>query len=154
MTTEMIIRNLGGLVSSKMSYSEEANAFITNGYVSQAQNVYLNAFRFAEGIIIKEDIGQGHTHTFLNGIKVYSIKNNALLMDRSYHKLFYSKFKVKQEVKEMLFNLVNDAAKNEGLFIDRRQAYSTIDKVLYKCFNENQQQLAHKQRQNRLSRYN
>ena len=145
MTTEIIIKNLGSLLPGKLNYSELANAFLTNGYVSTAQNVYFNTIRFAEGIIIKEDIGQGYAHTFLNGIRIYSLKDKVLLADRAYHCNFYSKEVVKNEAKNMLCELVIEAANNAGHRVSRYEAEKVIEKVLDKSYKENQRTLAQKQ---------
>ena len=88
-----------GLVNANLNYSEISNAFLTTGYTSMAGNTYFNSIRVAEGILIKEDVGEGWCKTFLNGIKIYSIKDKTLLADRSFHNLGYHKapFKVKQK---------------------------------------------------------
>ena len=145
MTTEIIINNLGSLLPGKLNYSETANAYLTNGYVSAAQNVYFNAVRFAEGIVIKEDVGQGHSHSFLNGLRIYSLKDKVLLADRSYHCNFYSKESVKSEAKDMLFMLVKEAAENAGHEIKRHKAVAAITKVVDDAFSTDQRILAQRQ---------
>src|SRR5690606_24188636 len=98
MTTNNEMISLSNIVSSTgVTYSAQANAFLTQAYVSAANNAYFNAIRFAEGIIIKEDVGQGHTHTFLNGLRIYHAASRTLLADRTYHCCFYSEHIVKEE---------------------------------------------------------
>ncbi len=145
MTTEIIIRNLGGLVSGNVNYSESSNAFLTNGYTSAANNTYFNAIRFAEGIVIKEDVGQGYIHTFLNGIRIYSLNEKTLLADRTYHNYRYSRDKVYYESKRMLIELVLCAAKNAGQSIDSNKVSVAIDKVLKQAFNGDQLEIAQTQ---------
>lgn len=151
MTTEIIISNLGGLVSGNVNYSKTSNAFLTNGYTSAANNTYFNAIRFADGIVIKEDVGQGYFHTFLNGIRIYSLKEKILLADRTYHNNLYSRDKVYHESKRMLIELVLCAAKNAGHSIDSHEVSIAIDKVIKQAFNGDQLEIAQIQIQKGIS---
>jgi hypothetical protein len=65
-------------LSNRVSYSylNVANAFIGSGYISQAGNLYFNSLRLLDGIVIKEDVGQGYSRTFLNGLRIFDIKLN------------------------------------------------------------------------------
>jgi len=145
METSVILKNLSNFITPAVSYSPEVNAFLTNGYVSAANNVYFNAVRFAEGIIIKEDIGQGYARTFLNGIKIYSLKDRVLLADRRFDCYFYSKDAVMLQSKNMLLDLIERAADNQGLTIDCEQAELVITNMLRDCFERNQLEMAHNQ---------
>lgn len=145
MGTELILRNLGNLLSKNIQYSEKSNAFLTNGYVSAANNVYFNAVRFAENILIKEDVGQGYAYTFLNGIRIYSLDNKALLAEKSFHCCVYSKQKVFNEVKAMLLDMLIEAAEYHGKTIDKNEASETIHRIFEKAFNQNQIQVAQQQ---------
>lgn len=142
MTTEIIIRNLTGNSLGTVNYSGNANAFLSNGYVSTANNVYFNAFRFAEGLLIKEDVGQGYARTFLNGLRIYSLKDKVLLADRSYHCCFYCKEKVLTEAQSMLLDLLKDAAIEHGMSLNINEAKSAIDKILSHAFKGNQLEIA------------
>ena len=145
MTTEIMLCNLSGIVSAKPTYSESANAFLMNGYVSAANNIYFNALRFAEGIVIKEDIGQGYAHTFLNGLRIYSLKDSTLLADRSFNCCFYSKQIVKREAMEMLQILIRDAVNQTGSKIDLEESNRVLTRILTEAFESNQMQLAQSQ---------
>ena len=145
MTTEIIISNLGNLLPSGIRYSETSNAFLSDGYVSTANNVYYNAVRFAEGIVIKDDIGQGWAHTFLNGIKIYSLKDRVLLADRTYNNNQYSKEKVLRESREMLVKLIYDAAEKTGSKLNNAEVIQTVNRILTEAFNSNQMNLAQSQ---------
>ena len=68
MNNTLTLLKKNGLINSNISYSSVANAFLSKGYTSTAGNTYFNSIRVAEGILIKEDVGQGYAHTFLNGI--------------------------------------------------------------------------------------
>ena len=78
-------------VASNVTYSASLNVFTGNGYTSAAGNNYFNAFRFAEGILIKEDVGVGYARTFLNGIRIFDLSSKTLLCERSYHCCYYDK---------------------------------------------------------------
>ena len=145
MTTEIIISNLGNLVPNGTRYSETSNAFLSNGYTSAANNVYFNAVRFAEGIVIRDDIGQGWAHTFLNGIRIYSLKDKVLLADRTYYNSQYSKEKVLRECREMLVQLIHDAAEKIGSKLNNLEVIETVNKVLAEAFDSNQLELAQSQ---------
>lgn len=140
-----------GLVNSAVSYSEVTNAFLTSGYTSVAGNTYFNAIRMAEGILIKEDIGQGYARTFLNGIKIYSIKDKTLIADKTFHTVFYSPLKVKIEAKKMLMNLLQDAASHEGAYFDRQTTENAIEKILDMAMNNDQRSVAIDQSKKYLS---
>lgn len=141
MKNETVIFEKYGLMNSTVSYSEVANAFLTSGYTSAAGNTYFNSIRVAEGILIKEDIGEGFAHTFLNGIKIYSIKDKTLIADKTFHTAFYSKLKVKSEAKKMLMELLEDAALQRNIFFDRFSAEKTVEKVLSQAIDFDQRKM-------------
>lgn len=145
MSTELVLKNFSNMLPTNLRYSETTDVFLTNGYVSAANNVYFNAVRFAEGIIIKEDVGQGYLHTFLNGIRIYSIESKTLLADKSFHCCRYNKQSVYTEVKDMLLNLVCEAAAQQGKAVDKNEARRVIERILHESFNTNQMQVAQNQ---------
>lgn len=140
-----------GLINAKVSYSEVANAFLSTGYTSAAGNTYFNTIRVAEGILIKEDVGNGYARTFLNGLKIYSIKDKTLLADKSFHTLFYSVSTVKIEAKKMLMDVLETAAKKENYSFDAIQAGTMIDKILEKAICSSQLAMLQQQSQKYLS---
>jgi hypothetical protein len=151
MTTEIIISNLSNLLSLGTRYSETSNAFLSNGFTSAANNTYFNAVRFAEGIIIKEDIGEGYAHTFLNGIRIYSLKDKTLLADRAYHCCYYSKDKVLYESREMLIKLIHEASEKNGYSINNEEVKKVVNKTLTSAFERNQLELAQDQLRRHLA---
>lgn len=139
MTANNAMISLSKLVSnSGVTYSAQANAFLTQAYVSAANNAYFNAIRFAEGIIIKEDVGQGHTHTFLNGLRIYHAASHTLLADRSYHCCFYSTHIVKEESRQLLVEALEKAVKSTGASFNRAEAQQLINKVITEAFEKDQ----------------
>ena len=59
---------LPALSGSSLTYNPEKNVFLTLGYTSVAGNTYYGALRLSKRLAVYYNIGQGHTHTFLNGI--------------------------------------------------------------------------------------
>lgn len=134
-----------GLTNANISFSEVANAFLTSGYTSSAGNTYFNSIRIAEGILIKEDVGIGYARTFLNGLKIYSIKDKTLLADKTFHTVFYSPTMVKNQAKKMLLDVLETAAHNEGYEFDYVSAEILIDKILTDAMNSNQMEVLKQQ---------
>jgi len=151
MTTEALVLKQFGLPAT-VNFSQAVNAFISQGYTSMAGNTYFNAVRFAEGVVIKEDVGQGYCRSFLNGLRIYSLKDKTLLVDRKYNSFFYNKYAIKQEIEEMLFGLLKDAAEREGYLLDAVQARSIINRIADSAMNDDQQQMLQAQTAKYLSK--
>lgn len=142
MTTEIsLFQKFGLTTKGNFKYSEEANAFLGNGYTSYAGNTYFNEIRFMEGILIKEDVGQGYAHTFLNGIRIFDIKTKALLCEKSYHCTYYSTSLLKNEVKTMLSDLLLTSAKKEGITLNSSDVNNHIDGMLATAFTTDQRSM-------------
>jgi len=151
MTKELVLKQFG-LTNGVVSYSQNINAFITDGYTSEAGNTYFNAVRFAEGIIIKEDVGIGYAYKFLNGIRIYSLRDKTMLADRDYHNCIYSKYILKQQAVNMLLEVLRDAAKNENMILNEIQAKKELEKIIDQALDGDQLQIVNKQSQKYLTR--
>lgn len=151
MTTEIILRNFGSNSSSAVAYSPNVNAYLTNGYVSCAGNTYFNAIRIGDGFVIKEDVGQGYLHTFLNGIRIYSLKDRKLLADKTYHKVIYSTETVKSEVCTLITDVIIEASRNEDHQPNWYEVRSAVSKLVYEAFTADQRQMLSKQNANYLA---
>lgn len=151
-TSEIALLNKFGIAKcSNFNYSESVNAFIGNGYTSMAGNTYLNEIRFMEGIVIKEDVGQGYARTFVNGIRLFDLQSKTLLCERNYHCTYYSQFYIKTEVKEMLTNLLNEAARKENINFNSSDIENHIEKLVEKAFCEDQRKMIINQSQKYLN---
>ena len=62
---------LPALSGSSLTYNPEKNVFLTLGHTSAAGNTYYRAIRISNRLAVYYHIGQGHTHTFLNGISLF-----------------------------------------------------------------------------------
>ena len=145
MTQEMIISKIAGLSTTKVQYATALNAFVGNGFTSQAGNHYFYAVRFADGIVIKEDLGEGYKYTFLNGLKVYSIKDKTLIADAAYHNVVHSIELVKRKTKMMLLEKLREAAEQEGFSYSHTQAEQTVSRIVEEAFITDQRTMVNKQ---------
>jgi hypothetical protein len=145
MTKEMILSKITGLQSNNIKFSAEANAFLGNAYTSIAGNHYFNAVRFGEGILIKEDIGHGYKYTFLNGLRVYSIKEKKLIADASFHCQVYNKDLVRNKVTSLLIDKLNEAAEQQGFSFNENDAKRIVKQIVEQAFVVDQRALAEKQ---------
>lgn len=141
MENSMVLFQKYGLANSSCTYSEAANAFLSMGYTSMAGNNYFSAFRFAEGILIKEDIGEASYGSFINCIRIYSIKDKTLLTERSYHAKWYSMQTIENEAIEMLVNFLKEAADRQGINYDKFKAHNIISEVVGKAMREDQRKM-------------
>jgi hypothetical protein len=140
-----------GLVNSQVSYSEIANAFLTSGYVSGLGHTYFSSVRVAEGLLIKDNIGEAHWGTtYLNHVSIYSVKDKVLIAEGNFHALPYSKERVKDIAKRLLLQTLKEAAADSNESLDENEANRIIDKVLNQAMNEDQRQLLIKQTQKYL----
>ena len=63
---------LPALSGSSLTYNPEKNVYLTLGYTSAAGNTYYKAIRLSDRLAVYYHIGEGHTHSFLNGITLFA----------------------------------------------------------------------------------
>lgn len=143
MTKDVILANFLGIQQSgNVSYSNAINAFVGQGFTSTAGNHYFAAIRLTDGIIIKEDIGQGYARTFLNGLKIYNLRDKTLIADETFHCQFYTTEIAKKHAKRMLIGKLEEASKMQGFSYDKMEAEQTIEKLVWEAFHGNQNDMA------------
>lgn len=64
-------RALPALSGGSLSYNPKKNVYLTLGYTSSAGNTYYRAIRLSKRLAVYYHIGEGHIHTFLNGITLF-----------------------------------------------------------------------------------
>ena len=121
------------------------NAFVGNVFTSSAGNHYFNLLRFAKGILIKEDVGQGYKYTFLNGLKIYSVKEKTLIADASFHNVVYNTNSVKNVARQMLLEKLSEAAEQQGFGYNRIEAESLVKQIVEEAFVIDQRTVAEQQ---------
>ena len=74
MTPASIIaaKALPALSGSPLIYNAEKNVFLTQAFTTLANNTYYKAIRVSNRLVVAYNIGEGHTHTFLNGIILFA----------------------------------------------------------------------------------
>jgi hypothetical protein len=146
-----LFQKFGLAKNGNFNYSEGVNAFIGNGFTSNAGNTYMNEIRLMEGLLIKEDVGQGYAHTFVNGIRIFDIKTKQLLCEKGYHKTYYSQSYIKSEVKAMLTDLLLTASREDRISINLLDVENHINMLVNNAFNIDQRQMLMQQSQKFLN---
>ncbi len=145
-----LLNKFGLAKTGSFNYSDQSNAFLGNGFTSAAGNTYFNSLRFVEGILVKEDVGQGYSRTFINAIRIYDIKSKDLLCEKSYHCAYYSKSFLENEVVNMLTQTLMTAAKKENVYILETEIRSKIVSLVRYAFTNDQRQILYQQSQKYL----
>lgn len=140
-----LFRNFGLATPSRFSYSQEMNAITGNGFTSAMGNSYFNALRFAEGLLIKEDVGFGgmYNRTFLNGLRIFDLRTRKLLAEKiypMYEGALYSKEVVKSVTRRLLSNLILQEAKEQGYFVTESEVERQLSNFLDCAFSKDQLQ--------------
>lgn len=138
-----LFRSFGLATPASFNYSQPMNAFVGNGYTSSVGNTYFNAVRFVEGLLIKEDVGEGYSATFLNGIQIFDLRTHSLLAEKRYPMYggaFYSKELVKNLTAELLEELILKEAKKQNRILNQPDVKRTLSSVISKAFGKNQVQ--------------
>lgn len=113
--------NLVTLISKMgrgLTYSTQTNSFLTTGYTSLAGNTYFGSIRVSKNLIIKEDVGQGYAHAFLNGISIYN-KQGVLIAEGRFHCLFYSLETVVEKTVSILTEAMAQVAQRNNFSISK-----------------------------------
>ena len=63
---------LPALSGSSLTYNADKDLFLTTAYTSCAGNTYYKAIRLSDRLAVFYDVGEGHTHNFLNGITLFA----------------------------------------------------------------------------------
>ena len=139
MTQEItLFKNLGLATPTSVTFSHNLNALVGAGYTSMAGNTYFNALRMAEGLLIKEDIGEGYAHTFLNGLHIYDIRTKTLICEKTFHCKLYSRIISKQCAVTMLTNMIEQTAAKDHKLLNRIEVQKTVSEIVNRAFFGNQ----------------
>lgn len=138
-----LFRSFGLATPASFSYSQPMNAFVGNGYTSTIGNTYFNAVRFVEGLLIKEDVGEGYSATFLNGLQIYDLHTKTLLAEKKYPRYggaFYSKNLVKQLTSQLLEELLLKEAQKQHYLLNQEDVKNKLSRLIANAFEKNQVQ--------------
>jgi hypothetical protein len=110
---------------TRLSVSADGKKLLTEGYTSNAGNTYFAAISLTGDFVIKQDIGQGWWHTFLNGLQIYTT-NNQLIAERHFHCQVYSDTFATEQAIDMLTEAIMDAAKRQKIQVNRAQIENEV----------------------------
>lgn len=145
MSNNLTLSTKFGLSNSSLTYSKSSNTHVTKAHTSEAGNSYFSSLRITDGILIKEDIGQGYKYGFLNEIRIYSKTVKKLISSRSFHKVIYSAEFMKSQVEIMLFEILKKESQQKGTYYDQFEAKKIVDRLLRIAFNEDQRRVLNNQ---------
>ena len=141
MTQEIsLFRNFGLTTPTTVTFSESLNALVGAGYTSMAGNTYFNSLRMADGLLIKEDIGQGYAYSFLNGLHIYDLRSKTLICERWFHCNYYSRETAKQDAILMLTDMIEQAAAKENILLNHDEVKNKVSDLVARAFFGDQMQ--------------
>ncbi len=108
------VASINRFTNKGATYNASTNTLIANGYTSNAGNTYFNALNMKGEIIIKQDVGIGYRHRFLNGVSIYVLANNkpVLIATENYHCKYYDNANTTEIANRMLVEKV-------GAYLDK-----------------------------------
>ncbi|MGL5980124.1 MAG: hypothetical protein ACRCZY_04455 [Phocaeicola sp.] len=119
----LIEHALPALAANGVTYNENKNIFLTNGYTSQAGNTYFQGIRLSNRLIISYNIGQGYCHSFLNGITIYGYDGSKkrLISSRSFNCRIFNEAFATDQCKEIVSEYIKSQVKLTGSSITSKQ---------------------------------
>lgn len=99
-----------------VTYNDIAKMFITPAWCSIAGNAYQQGLRLSDKIAVTYNIGHGHTHTFLNGIRIFRYENGktVLIGERYFDCCKWSDCRVNSETVNLLTDCLESQCKVLG----------------------------------------
>ncbi|MCS6968739.1 MAG: hypothetical protein RMJ44_08090 [Cytophagales bacterium] len=129
MTTQLTsVSNILQLVfpsGARLTLSSDGKKLLTEGYTSIAGNTYFNAISLTDDFVVKENVGVGWLHTFLNGLQIYT-HDGKLVAERDFQCFIYSEERVLKEVTDMLTEAIVKAAQRQGIPLNQTQVRNEV----------------------------
>lgn len=121
--TRLVEKALPALSGSSVTYNEQKNIYLSQGYTSAAGNTYFQGIRLSDRIIVNYDFGQGYAYLFLNGIRIYGYdgKEKRLISSRSFYCTGFSESFAKLQCEEMLQEYLRSQMKMLNSTVDEQQ---------------------------------
>lgn len=94
-------------------------------HTSIAGNTYFNAISLTDDFVVKENVGVGWLHTFLNGLQIYT-HDGKLVAERDFQCFIYSEERVLKEVTDMLTEAIVKAAQRQGIPLNQTQVRNEV----------------------------
>lgn len=138
---QIAAKALPALSGEQVTYNAAKNVFLSQGYTSAAGNMYYQAIRLSNRLVVFYDLGQGYAYTFLNGIKLYCFDGlKANLIAQKYwggsdYRVFSEQFAREQSIL-MLRNFLMGQLKLQGSCVSDQEvislARSLVDETQHK----------------------
>lgn len=119
---------------NKIKYDDKLNRFVTKGITSINGNTYYSALSLSSKIYIYLNFGIGYTKIFLNSIEVYILNNKSLIGAKSYYRQQYSESKIKEEVKEIIFNKLIPLTQIEGTRYSKKWIEDVVNRIVNETY--------------------
>ena len=121
--TTLVNQTLPAVSNSSVTYNADRNMFLTTGHTSTAGNTYFQGIQLSDRLAIVQEIGVGHTRTFLNGMKLYCFDGTQkkLIGSRYYDCYFYNDLSARKEAAEILCEYLQTQAKLIGANVSSSQ---------------------------------
>ena len=134
-------KTLPALSGEQVTYNAAKNVFLSQGYTSEAGNMYYKAIRLSNRLMVYYDLGQGYAYTFLNGIKLFCFDGQkANLIAQKYwggcdYRIFNEQFAKDQSIL-MLSSFLSGQLKAQGAQVSNQEifsfAYDMIEETQHK----------------------
>lgn len=129
-----IIPSTGSII-----YNESQNVLLTSGYTSLGGNTYFKGIRLSKSIMIVVDIGIGHTHTFLNGINIYStIGEKKVVTSKHYSVHYYNEANIKEQCISIISDKILATANDSGYELNIIDVEQYAKCLVEEAYNSNQ----------------
>lgn len=125
---------------SAVVYDNDRGLLRTATYTAAAGNTYYQGINISNRLIIKADIGEGHTYTFLNGVTVYAFNGNSSHIIGSWNKTFptsYSPHNMRCVALHIVLNYLLSQAAMRGNSVSESEvndfAEQLVDEAMRNC---------------------
>ena len=117
-------------------WDEGQKMFLINGHQTDTGNMYYEAIRFCENIVIKEKVGLFHTWTYIDSLEIYAFNGISLelVQKRDYHKTFRNEDIIRSESVKMLCDFFAGCMKVQQINVDPEQIKKEAERLVAGCF--------------------
>lgn len=100
-----------------VTYNDIAKMFLTPAWCSIVGNAYQEGLRLSNKIAVTYSIGHGHTHSFLNGIRIFRYEDGkpVLIGERGFSSCFWNDYSVNNETVNLLTDCLESQCRVLGL---------------------------------------
>ena len=124
---QLAAKSLPALSGESVTYNAQKNVFLTQGYTSNAGNMYYKAIRLSSRLLVCCELGQGYSLTFLNGLTLYAYDGKSKNMigrktwGGSFNWVCYSERFVREQCIQMLTDYMKGQMKMLGQSVNEQE---------------------------------